>query len=244
MILQLAAGILVVMALVTLLRSIWIRTGINTRQTVISVGAAVLVTGVLALAATGRLSWIVAALTALVPFGRRLAGLLLYAPFLKALFPRLSTRMGKQQAAATADSQHTTTESPYFRMTLHHTSGHMDGEVKLGPNKGRFLSELRLAELVGLLGEVQDYDSQRLLETYLDHHYPEWRRTGDGAGSEPPPGMTRNEALEALGLTDGASRDEIVAAHRRLIQRLHPDRGGSTYLAALLNRAKDILLRK
>ncbi len=55
--------------------------------------------------------------------------------------------------------------------------------------------------------------------------------------------MTRSEALSALGLDDGATRDEIVAAHRRLIQTLHPDRGGSTYLAALLNRAKDTLTK-
>jgi hypothetical protein len=118
----------------------------------------------------------------------------------------------------------------------------MDGEVKLGPQKGRFLSELRLSELVGLLGEVEDYDSQRLLETYLNHHYPEWRRSSNGTDNQRPSGMTRSEAHEALGLAEGASRDDIIAAHRRLIQRLHPDRGGSTYLAALLNRAREILL--
>jgi hypothetical protein len=229
---------------VTLLRSIWIRTGTNARQTVLSVGAAVLCTAVLALAATGRLSWIVAVLTAFVPFGRRLAGLLLYAPLLKTLFPRLAARIGQPNpSAAPSDSQHTTTDSPYFRMTLHHESGHMDGEVKLGPFKGRFLSELRLMELVGLLDEVHDYDSQRLLETYLDQHYPEWRQAENSANGGRASGMSRNDALEALALQEGASREEIIAAHRRLIQRLHPDRGGSTYLAALLNQAKDILLR-
>jgi hypothetical protein len=124
-------------------------------------------------------------------------------------------------------------------MTLHHASGHIDGEIRQGPHRGRFLSELQLSELVGLLGEFEDYDSQRLLETYLDRAHPTWRsRQRDGATE---PALSRREALEMLGLTDGASRDDIVAAHRRLIQRLHPDRGGSTYLAALLNRAKDLL---
>jgi hypothetical protein len=125
-------------------------------------------------------------------------------------------------------------------MTLHHSSGHMDGEIKQGRHKGRFLSELSFAQLVALISEVHDYDSQHLLEAYLDHHYPNWR--ADRRGDPSTPGMDRREALEALGLGDGAGRDEIVAAHRRLIQRLHPDRGGSTYLAALLNRAKDILI--
>ncbi len=128
-------------------------------------------------------------------------------------------------------------------MTLHHASGHMDGEIKLGRHRGRFLSELTLGELTGLFGEINDYDSQRLLETYLDHHYPNWREERQRSESRSDVEMSRSEALEALGLLDGASRDDIVTAHRRLIQKLHPDRGGSTYLAALLNRAKDILIR-
>jgi hypothetical protein len=128
-------------------------------------------------------------------------------------------------------------------MTLHHASGHMDGEILLGRNRGRFLSELAFTELLGLLAEVNDYDSQRLIETYLDHHDPGWRTNGRDQPGATGQVMSSREALEALGLADGASRDDIVAAHRRLIQKLHPDRGGSTYLAALLNRAKDTLIK-
>jgi hypothetical protein len=244
MILQIAAGLLVLMFVVVLLRSLWIRTGLSTRQTIVSAAAALLVAGLVLLAATGRLNWIVAAAAAIVPFARRLVGLARFAPIINALFPGLRARMtGRARSKPAPDpGQHTTTESPFFRMTLHHTSGHMDGEIKRGSKQGRFLSELRVSELVGLFVELNDFDSQRLLEAYLDHHYPQWRDQRTNGAASSVTGMTRAEAHEALGLREGATREDIVAAHRRLIQRLHPDRGGSTYLAALLNRAKDILL--
>jgi hypothetical protein len=244
MIVQVLGAVLVLFVVGVALRSLWVRAGLSARQTVLSVAAAALVVAVIVLAASGRLNWLVAAGAALLPLVRRIGSLVRYAPFLASVFPGLRARLNRQRRSRPDPdpTQHSTTESAYFRMTLHLGTGHMDGEVKLGPQRGRFLSELRLAELLGLFGEIRDRDSERLLEAYLDHHYPEWRtarsRHSASNGSE----LTRAEALEALGLQEGASRDEIIAAHRRLIQRLHPDRGGSGYLAALLNRAKDLLL--
>ncbi len=243
MTLGIVAGVLALTVLVVLLRSLWIRSGMSTRQAVITIGVALLVVAILALTATGRLNWIVTALAVVIGLTRWIGGGARWLVWLRALRGS-ATHAGASGSRpnAAAGSGTTSTESPFFRMTLHHASGHMDGEIRQGRHKGRFLSELGLAELVALIGDVQDYDSQRLLASYLDHQYPDWRADRNRAGQTSMPAMDRREALEALGLSEGASRDEIVSAHRRLIQRLHPDRGGSTYLATLLNRAKDILI--
>jgi hypothetical protein len=243
MILGIMAGLLALTVLVVLLRSLWIRSGLNTRQTVMTIGVAVLIIAVVALTVTGRLNWIATALAAVIGLARWIGGgarLALWLRTLRGGAPNATASGSRSNGSS--DNGTTSTESPFFRMTLHHASGHMDGEIKQGRHKSRFLSELSFAELVELIGEVQDFDSRHLLESYLDHHYPNWRSGPDRTRDPSKSTMDRREALEALGLEDGASRDDIVAAHRRLIQRLHPDRGGSTYLAALLNRAKEILL--
>ena len=89
-----------------------------------------------------------------------------------------------------------------------------------------------------------------LLQAYLDRvHGDDWRQRANGGREQPrDPGhageMSREEALQILGLGADAGEAEIVEAHRRLMQKLHPDRGGSAYLAARINLAKDILLGK
>lgn len=136
-------------------------------------------------------------------------------------------------------------------MELDHDTGDMDGEVLTGPHEGRRLSDLSPQEL----GEVMDAcieaadQSQALLEAYLDRHHPQWREatghqsTGNGKSAGGRAGkMKRDEAYEILGLEPGASESEIRKAHRKLMKKYHPDQGGSDYLAARINEAKEILL--
>jgi DnaJ-domain-containing protein 1 len=97
---------------------------------------------------------------------------------------------------------------------------------------------------------VSDQDGARLLEAYLDRRFPAWRKDAE-PDEHPRPGgdahagaMTEEEAYQILGLAPGASAEEIRRAHRTLMKKLHPDQGGSTYLAARVNQAKEILLRR
>jgi DnaJ-domain-containing protein 1 len=133
-------------------------------------------------------------------------------------------------------------------MTLDHATGDMDGLVLEGVFQGRLLSTLELDQLLALLQRFRDEDGQSaaLLEAYLDRTRGEdWRESAPGVGGGSPQSsspMNREEALAILGLRPGADDDAIREAHRRLIQRLHPDRGGSDYLAAKINEAKRFLL--
>ena len=133
-------------------------------------------------------------------------------------------------------------ETAFLSMTLHHDSGRMTGSVKAGQFAGRDLATLTLAELLALLQECQlaDVDSVALLEAWLDRAHPDWRAE---PAAEPRSGaMTRAEALDILGLAEGADEDAIRAAHRRLMRSAHPDQGGSAWLAARINAARDFLL--
>ena len=99
-----------------------------------------------------------------------------------------------------------------------------------------------------LLREI-DADSRDLLAAYLDRREPSWREYAQrdaGAGARPAgfSKMTEEEAYQILGLQPGASMEEISRAHRSLIKKLYPDQGGTTYLAARINEAKDVLLRR
>ncbi len=146
--------------------------------------------------------------------------------------------------------------TPYFHMVLEHDTGVMDGEILKGAWTGRRLSELSLADLMALLAECRaaDEESAVVLETYLDRHHPDWREAGAGdggtaggrerAGAGPAGGgrMTREEAYAVLGLEPGASEAEIKEAHHKLLAKIHPDHGGSDYLAAQINLAKETLL--
>jgi len=137
-------------------------------------------------------------------------------------------------------------ETKYLSMTLDHDSGMISGRVLRGRFAGRELGDLGFEELMELLAECQRHDEQgaRLVESYLDRAGPEdWRErvTGAAGGGRVGP-MSSEEAYEILGLEPGATTEQIKDAHRRLMQKIHPDHGGSSYLAAKINQAKEILL--
>jgi len=139
-----------------------------------------------------------------------------------------------------------------LEMQLDHDSGHMEGRCLAGRFAGRTLSSLNKAELLALLGELKSSDDQgaALIKAYLDWRAREWRETSASEEGEaksrrrasPRSRMSREEAYDVLGLETGASEEEIRAAHRKLMMKLHPDQGGSTYIAARINEAKDVLL--
>jgi hypothetical protein len=136
-------------------------------------------------------------------------------------------------------------ETAYLAMGLDHDSGRMTGRVKAGGFAGRDLADLDLPLLLDLLAEVAAADPEGvpLLEAWLDRAHPDWRDAAPPPPPRPPGGrMTRAEALEVLGLGDGADEAAIRSAHRRLMRAAHPDQGGSDWLAARLNQARDVLL--
>jgi DnaJ-domain-containing protein 1 len=160
---------------------------------------------------------------------------------------RISSMGGRRSQTPRGPSR---VSSAMLEMELDRDTGEMDGAVLDGAFAGRRLSSLDEASLYRLLSDCQAGDPQgaRLLEAYLDRRFPQWRETVRGREHARPgaqsSSMSEEEAHQILGLQPGASLDEIRQAHRRLIKKLHPDQGGSTYLAARVNQAKEILLSR
>jgi len=141
--------------------------------------------------------------------------------------------------------------SEFIEMALDHDSGALAGRVIAGPHAGRLLDDFSLDELVEMARGF-DAESWTLLESYLDRRFPAWRQHAQGAaagrggqeGRASSRGkMTAEEAYQILGLQPGATDADIGRAHRTLMKKLHPDQGGSTYLAAKINDARDTLIR-
>jgi len=205
---------------------------------------------IILLAATGRLNPIFAAIAAAVPFMGRLFSALRYVPLLSQLYSTFQNAQAssQQQGGGATPGQTSRVQSRFLQMTLDHNTGDMDGEILDGEHAGSKLSDLDLHQIRSLLDRYRSLDdeSAALLEAYLDRVYADqWREPGaeQGAGSVGGGPMSEQEAREILGVGEEASAEEITAAHRQLMQKLHPDRGGSTYLAAKINQAKDTLLK-
>jgi hypothetical protein len=173
-----------------------------------------------------------------IPIGAFGLGLLGWASFWPAsLGARTQRSAGQASRVRTA----------FLEMELDHDTSRMQGRVLAGSCQGASLDALDAATLMKLLGEIDD-DSRDLLAAYLDRREPDWReRTQHDAGAGTRPAgagkITEEEAYQILGIQPGATTEEISRAHRSLIKKLHPDHGGTTYLAARINEAKDVLLR-
>ena len=155
----------------------------------------------------------------------------------------------QQPVTATGGQQKSTVRSTNLEMELDHDTGEMDGRVLTGRLKGALLSSLDEEELFSLYREINsDVDSCALLESFLDRYHPDWRERVDPDSFRKQRGaaglddMTRQEAYQILGLEPGASQQEIHQAWRRLIKGVHPDSGGSAFLAAKINTARDVLM--
>lgn len=154
---------------------------------------------------------------------------------------------GRQTTGPAAHgSSGVTTE--FLAMELDHATGAMEGRVLKGAFSGRELSSLSPADLTQLWKDYRwsDPPSAQLVEAYLDRTHASWREDMARRESAPSQGagntMSRAEALELLGLDETADAEAVRLAHRALMAKLHPDRGGSTYLAAKINQAKDVAL--
>jgi DnaJ domain len=129
--------------------------------------------------------------------------------------------------------------------------GQMDGRFLEGPFAGRGFSSLSEEEQKQAAADLaaRDPEGLSLFQAYLHGRATGWRETveDDAGARQSAQGragtMSEKEAYEVLGLQMGAGEEEIRQAHRSLMKKLHPDQGGSTYLATRVNMAKDVLLR-
>lgn len=220
-----------------------------TQQTLIALGILVL----LLLALTGKLGMLIplfgAVAAAFIALISRLMPIItpLLARHLPEWLDRIKGREEYSQKTSERTQQSSSARTAYLVMTLDHPTGQLDGTILQGPHEGKRLSTLSMKALVDLYTFYlrDDEESAKLLAAYIErafgHH-------GQGNSKGTPPNSTstldREEALSILGLGAEATEEEIIAAHRRLIQKVHPDRGGSDYLASRINQAKDFLLEK
>ncbi|GAB4535863.1 MAG: DnaJ domain-containing protein [Roseibium sp.] len=161
------------------------------------------------------------------------------------------SRLGGGYNPQKASGQRSRVRTAMVEMELDHDTGVMSGTVLSGSFQDRALDDLTEYELEAFWRETaQDIQSRQLVEAYLDRRLAAWRENfqadgAEGQGSAPGTGpMTDEEAYQILGLSPDAGDAEIRAAHRRLMMRVHPDKGGSGFLAAKINEAKDTLLRR
>jgi hypothetical protein len=203
---------------------------------------------------SGRLPWLLGLFSALLPFTHKLLPLLL--PLLRWL-PKLY-RYSQQRRTGPGSStagQQSEIKTRWLAMSLDHDSGNIAGTIVAGPFAGRQLAELSDQELYTLYRQAirKDPEGVKLLDAYIARHRPDIRPDSHSnnqssedeprqASSSSDSNISTADAYQILGLEPGASEQEIIKAHKRMMQKNHPDRGGSNYLAAKINQAKQRLL--
>ena len=180
------------------------------------------------------------------------AGLIRFLPVLIRYAPLLHRLWfsWKQQHNSTSGygSIHSTVDTRFLRIQLNQLGQPISGEVLIGKFSGRLIHSLNKAELAQLFKEcASDNQSMDLLRRLIRHNANSQSSQRQSSTSNNPRHsnnqLTAEQAYKVLGLNANASQKEIITAHRRLIQKNHPDRGGSAELAAQINEARDVLLK-
>ena len=197
---------------------------------------------------TGRANAIFALIGGLIASAFR------FAPVVLRFYPQIRELLYKFGINAPAGPGSAKVGTATLKATVDSLSGRIDGEIIAGPYKGRTLSAMSIEEIKAYYTSCAEQDPQalRLIEAFVLRQYPdeiqsgEWNKSrqysGESGSANTDTSMSVTEAREILGVGDSASKQEITYAHRKLMARLHPDKGGSTFLATRVNLAKDTLL--
>ena len=174
-----------------------------------------------------------------------ITGLLALAPAIMRLWSRF-TRFNSAKKRTSGQSSHVSSE--WLDMVLDHDSGGITGTIRKGNRMGFSLDALNKSQINDFADEcASDPDSVRLLAAYIKKRfgkeYSEKQSQEDLGQTRHSSAITRTDALSILGLEDPVSKDEVNAAYKKLISKVHPDAGGNAFLAARVNEARDILLK-
>ncbi|MGH1470190.1 MAG: hypothetical protein ACRBCS_03295 [Cellvibrionaceae bacterium] len=217
-------------------------------------GFTVLMGILLILIVTGRLHWISAIFAALIPTIKHFLPMLLrLLPGLLPLYKSFKNSPSPNTFSGNSGNS-SSVQTDYLKVILNHDSGDITGHVLFGLFEGSDLNELTIDNIQELLNyySKHDQESHQLLRAFAEKHFEEdhfdnnnEQKNEESDSNKRPTSseMTRTEALEILGLKDTATKEDIILAHKKLMQKMHPDRGGSNYLAAKINEAKDFLVK-
>lgn len=188
----------------------------------------------LILVLTGRLNWLIAAIGALLPLLPRAAKLIL------GMWPALLPYFRRYQ-----QNRQSSMQTRFVRLQIDMLSGELQGDVLEGEFKDQKLQLMSVEQLKQLFEECKQEDepSAALLVAYLERTHPEWQGHSGPYEYTASSAMSEQQARDILGVSVSASKSEIIKAHKRLVQKLHPDKGGSDYLAQQINLAKTTLLK-